>query len=428
MRKISRLIFLIICILLFIPNIHADQKAYILHCDGIINSIMSSYLTHNIKQVEKKNDGFIIITIDTPGGLLESTREIVLTIMNSSVPIIGYVHPEGARAASAGAFILLSCDKTAMAPTANVGAAHPVNLGKKMGKTMEQKILNDTVAFITGIARKRGKNIQIAKKMVTHSVSITSKEALKKNIADYNASSIDTLLKNLHNKKIKKESSLFKLKTKSIIKINRSMNIFEKLLFKISHPNIAYILLILGIYGIMAEFSSPGVGFPGVAGGICLILAFFSLNTLPINLAGLLLIVLALILFILELNTSSGGVLGIGSVISLILGSIMLIRSSASFLSISPMLIITFGLFSIIMTVLIVFFGVKIQFKKPKLGQKGIIGETGKAKTNIQPRGTVFIQGELWQAKAYNNQQIKKDDSIEVMDIKNLLLIVKKIK
>lgn len=423
--------YILFFLLLFLikPLLYADvtySKVYLLHCNGIINSIMASYLTYNIKKIEEANDGFIIILVDTPGGLMESMREISLAIINSPVPIIGYVYPEGARAASAGAFIILSCDKTAMSPTSNIGAAHPVNLGKKMDKTIEKKIVNDTVAFITGIAGKRGKNITLSKKMVTESLSLTSEEALKKNISDYKASDVNNLIKKLNYVKIKKAKRTITLRTKNLLKIHKEMSIFEKLLFKISHPNIAYILLILGIYGIIAEFSSPGVGFPGVFGGICLILAFFSLNTLPINLAGLLLIILAVILFILELNIQSGGILGIGSVVSFILGSIMLIRSSAAFLTISPMLIISFSLFTFLITILVLIFGIKIQFTRPKTGREGLIGDIGIAKSDIKPTGEVFIQGERWRAKSFNNQQIKKNDHIEVVDIKNLLLIVKK--
>ncbi len=426
MKKI--IIILLLSAILLTPAFSKTtySKAYILHCNGIINSVMASYLTYNINKIQNKNDGFIIILVDTPGGLLESMRDISLTIMNSSIPIIGYVYPEGARAASAGAFIILSCDKTAMAPTSNIGAAHPVNLGKKMDKTMESKVVNDTVAFITGIARKRNKNITIAKKMVTKSISITAKEAYSKNIADYTAPNLNSLLKKLNNLKIIKNKKTLILKTSKIETINKPMNILEKLLFKISHPNIAYILLILGIYGILAEFSSPGVGFPGVIGGISLILAFFSLNTLPISLAGLLLIILSIVLLILEINIQSSGILGIGSVVSFILGSIMLIRSSADFLSISPILITSFSLFTILIISLILIFGFKIQFTKPKTGKRGLIGTTGIAKSNIKPDGIVFVQGELWKAKSFQNHQIKKNDSIEIVDIKNLLLIVKK--
>lgn len=404
------------------------SKAYVLTCNGIINSIMASYLVDSIKSIEKKNDGIIIIEMDTPGGILESMRDISLAIMNSPVPIIGFVFPEGARAASAGAFIILSCDKAAMAPTSNIGAAHPVNLGQKMDKVMENKVVNDTVAFITGIAKKRNRNSDIAEKMVRQSISITAKRAQEVNVIDYLAVNPVELLKKLNNNKIKKDDNIIILKTKNLQIINKPMNLFEKFLHAITNPNIAYILLLLGIYGVLAEFSSPGVGFPGVVGGMALILALFSLNTLPINLAGVIFIILSVIFFILELNTSSGGILGVGAVVSFILGSIMLIRTSAEFLKISPYLIITGGLFGILLILFIIFVSVKIQQTKPKTGREGIIGVTGIARSDIKPRGEIFIQGELWQAKSLNNEQIERGDEIKVVDIKNLLLVVTRVK
>ncbi|MBU1077827.1 MAG: nodulation protein NfeD [Spirochaetes bacterium] len=426
----KRIILILSLIFILHPDLYAKKspsKAYILQCNGIINSVMASHITYHIKKTEEQNDGFIILLVDTPGGLLDSMRDISLSIMNSTVPVIGFVYPEGARAASAGAFIILSCDKAAMAPTSNIGSAHPVNLGQKMDKTMEAKVVNDTVAFITGIAKKRGKNQAIAKKMVTKSISLTSKEAYQNNIIDHIALDPDALIKKLDHVKIKKNDRTIILRTDNVIKEAIRMNVLEKFLFKISHPNIAYILLILGIYGIIAEFSSPGIGFPGVLGGISLVLAFFSLNTLPINIAGLILIILSVILLILELNIQSGGILGIGSVVSFILGSIMLIRSSAVFLKISPSLIISFSIFSAVITILILIFGIRIQFTRPKTGREGLIGSGGIAKTDIKPAGTVFVSGELWQARSFQNQQIKKGDTIEVVDIKHLLLIVKKV-
>ncbi len=425
MKKIIVFLFLIF----LVKQLSAEySKAYVLTCNGIINSIMASYLVDSIKSIEKKNDGIIIIEMDTPGGVLESTRDITITIMNSPIPIIGYVYPEGARAASAGAFIILSCDKAAMAPTSNIGAAHPVNLGQKMDKVMEEKVVNDTAAFITGIAKKRNRNPNIAEKMVRQSISITAKRAQEVNIIDYQAINILELLKKLNNNKIKKDDKIIILKTKNLQIINKPMNLFEKFLHAITNPNIAYILLLLGIYGVLAEFSSPGVGFPGVVGGMALILALFSLNTLPINLAGVIFIILSIVFFILELNTSSSGILGIGAVISFVLGSIMLIRTSAEFLKISPYLIITGGLFGVLLILFMVFVSVKIQRTKPKTGREGIIGALGIARSDIKPRGQIFVQGELWQAKSLNNEQIEKGDEIKVVDIKNLLLVVTRVK
>lgn len=434
MKKLFRIITLLFLILQF-SHIFAESgsaiyeisKVYVINIEGVINSIMASYVINNIEKVEREKGCLIILKIDTPGGILDSTRDIVLKIMNSEVPIIGYVGPEGARAASAGAFIMLACDILVMNESSHIGAAHPVNLGQKIDSTMEEKIVNDTVAFIESIAKRNNKNIEVAKLMVKKSISLPSDEALKKNIADFIVKNIDELLNKIEKIKIKKNNRIYKLTKEKKIKFIK-MNPVEKFLFSISHPNIAYILLILGIYGILAEFSTPGIGFPGVVGSICLILAFFALNTLPINLAGLLLIALSVALFILELSIQSGGILALGSVTSFTLGSFMLIRSSSQFLKISPYIIISAGIFTLLFFSFVLFYGLKIQFSKPKTGSEGIIGMIGYAKTDIKPEGEVFVKGERWQAISYKNQQINKEDKIEVVGIKNLKLIVKKIK
>jgi len=318
---------------------------------------------------------------------------------------------------------MLGCDKAGMSPYTHIGAAHPVSPGKKMDKTMEKKVLNDTVAFISSLAEKHNKNIDIAVAMVKKSISLTSDKALKNHFIDFIAVNIMEVLKKV--KRIEKDNIVYIIKPEVIVR--KRMNIFEKFLFKLSNPNLAYILLILGIYGIMAEFSSPGIGFPGVFGGISLLLSFLALNTLPINIVGLLLIFGGVILIILEFNIQSGGILGVGSVVSIVLGSVMLIKSSDNLLRISPLLIFSVALFTVLLFAGLLFLSVKAHKRKPAVGKEEIIGQKGIARTDIIPVGTVFIEGELWKARSYNNQQIKKNDSVEVVDIKNLLLIVKKI-
>jgi membrane-bound serine protease (ClpP class) len=315
-----------------------------------------------------------------------------------------------------------------MAPVSHIGAAHPVTLGQKIEPALEKKILNDTVSFITSIGEKKNRNTEILKLMVTKSLSLTATEAKQKNLADIIANNIEDLKNKLENYKIEKEGKKIVLKLKNAVVENIKMNLIEKFLFSISHPNIAYILLILGIYGILAEFSTPGIGFPGVVGSICLILAFFSLNTLPINIAGLLLIVLSLILFVLEIYIQSGGILAIGGVVSFVLGSFMLLRTSTQFFNISPFVIISASLLTIIFFGIILFYGMKIQFAKAKTGSEGIIGCIGYAKTDIKPEGEVFVKGERWQAVSFKNQQINKNEKVEVVDIKNLKLVVRKVK
>ncbi len=424
--ELKKIYIIILFLLFFVKISYSDtkliKKVYFIQLNGMINSVMESYLIKNIKKAEE-NRAMVVLKIDTPGGVLESTRKIILTIINSKIPVIGYVSPEGARAASAGAFIMLSCDKAFMSPLSHIGAAHPVTMGKKMDKTMETKVVNDTVAFIKNLAKAHHRNINIAIKMVKNSISLTAREAVKKRVVDDIVKNDVELLRKI--KKIKKNDDIYLIRIKESKYIK--MNIFELFLLRISNPNIAYILLILGIYGILAEFSSPGIGFAGIFGSISLILAFMSLNTLPINLAGVLLIIAGVIFFILEIHTQSGGILGIGAVVSIILGSIMLIKSSDTVLQISPFLIISVSIFTILFLGMLIYFSYNAQKRKPRTGREEIIGAKGVAKSNINPTGTIYIEGELWKARSFNNQEIKKGEEVEVVDIKNLLLVVKRV-
>ncbi len=392
------------------------RNVYVIHAKGIINPVMASYIVENIKKYDSK-ENLIILTLDTPGGLLESMREIVLTILNSKTIIAGYVYPPGARAASAGAFIILSTHYAFMAPSTHIGAAHPVSLGQKLDETTKEKIVNDTVAFMINIAERRKRNQKVCIQMVKKSISLSEREALKKDVIDGVANNLNEIVYSLSKKiAIEKSPSIHHVK----------MNFIERFLYTISHPQIAYILLILGIYGILAEFSTPGIGFPGVVGSISLILAFFGLNTLPVNTAGLLLIILSLILFILEVKIQSGGIIGIGGVISLILGSLILFKSSSPLFKVPISLIISVSIFSIIFLGIMFFLVVKVHKRRVTTGKEGIIGTEGVAISDIKPRGQVLVEGEIWQAMCEKGKNIKAGTPIVVKNIKNLLLIVEK--
>jgi len=353
-------------------------------------------------------------------------REIIQKIMNADVPVIGYVTPEGARAASAGAIIMLSCDINAMTPTSSIGAAHPVSMGAKIDSTMEKKVVNDMLSYVASIAQKTGRNEEIAQKMVSESISLHAREALEENIINYMAFSKNDLFKQIDSSEIIKNDKVFIMSTSHADIIPHRMNFIEKFLFYITNPNIAYILLMLGIYGLIAEFSSPGIGFAGVFGAISLLLAFFALSNLPVNIVGLLLIIVGFILLFLELKVQSSGILGIGGVVGIVLGSMMLIQSKAPFLRISISLIIGVAIFTILFFLLLVTLVLKVHKSKVTTGREGEIGERGLTKTILDPEGQVFVRGELWTAIS-TEDKIEKNEPIEVVKIDNLTLWVKRV-
>ncbi|RPJ05965.1 MAG: nodulation protein NfeD, partial [Deltaproteobacteria bacterium] len=305
--------------------------------DGIINPATAKFITNAIDQAAQQNAQCLIIQLDTPGGLMESMRLIVKKTLTSTVPVVVYVAPSGARAASAGVFITMAANIAVMAPSTHIGAAHPVSLGEgKENKTMTEKILNDTVSYIKTIAKTRGRNADWGEKAVVKSVSITEEEAVKLNVVDFISPDVRDLLARIDGKVIKLDGGLTRtLQTKGVQPRSIEMSWRYKILDIISNPTIAYILLMLGIYGIFFELSNPGAILPGVVGGIFLILAFYALQMLPVNFAGLALILFAIILFIAEIKVVSHGLLAVGGVISLLLGSLMLIESPAEYMKIS---------------------------------------------------------------------------------------------
>ncbi|OPX25212.1 MAG: hypothetical protein B1H05_04130 [Candidatus Cloacimonas sp. 4484_140] len=424
MKKIFIIIFI-----LFLPFIiHAQttiDEIYLLTIDGTIGPPIANYIIDRIEKAEAV-DAAVLLEINTPGGLDTSMREIIKKIMNSDIPIIGYVTPEGARAASAGAIIMLACDINAMTPTSSIGAAHPVSMGAKIDSTMEKKVVNDMLSYVASIAKKTDRNEEIAKQMVSESISLHAREALEENVINYVASSRKELFKQINSSEIIKKDRVFIMSTEHADVIPHRMNFIEKFLYHISNPNIAYILLMLGIYGILAEFSSPGIGFAGVFGAISLLLAFFALSSLPVNIVGLLLIAVGFILILLEIKVQSSGILGIGGVVGIVLGSMMLIQSKAPFLRISLSLIIGVAIFTILFFLLLATLVVKVHKSKVTTGREGEIGERGLTRTVLDPEGQVFIRGELWTAISTEGK-IDKNEPVEVVKIDNLTLWVKRV-
>lgn len=389
----------------------------------MIGPVAAEFITKSISVAERESQ-LLVIALDTPGGLDESMRIIVKRIMNAEVPVCVFVYPPGARAASAGVFITMSAHIAAMAPGTNIGAAHPVSIGQQADSTMIEKVTKDAIAYLKSIAKKKGRNEEWAEKAVKESESVTAKEALELKVIDLIANNLRELLEKIDGKKIQLEERKVKLETADAPVRVIKMGIREKLLSIISNPNVAYILLILGFYGLFFELSHPGSILPGVIGIISLILAFYAFQTLPVNYAGVLLILLAMILYIAEIKIQSHGLLGIGGTISLLLGSIMLFETNISFLRISWSTIGVVVVFTLLFFFFVIAKGIQALRRRPKTGIEGLLGEEGVATKDFENgQGTVMVHGEIW--RAISDEPIKGGMEIEVIEAKGLKLKVR---
>ncbi len=425
MRKLA---FLILWLFLSAVQINAQsKKVVVITLDGAINPAAADYIQYGIQQAVKINAECLVLELNTPGGLLESTRMIVSDILRSPVPVVVYVYPPGSRAASAGVFITLSAHIAAMAPGTNIGAAHPVTLQGKMDSTMTEKVTNDAAAFIRSISKQRNRNVQWAEEAVRKSVSITENEALKLNVINLIANNLDDLLNKINGEEIQTVSGTETLYTKNAQIVYLDMSFQQKLLSILSDPNIAYILMMLGFYGLLFELYNPGSIFPGVVGVISLVLAFYSMHTLPINYAGLALIIFGIILFILEVKIVSHGLLTIGGVICLILGSLMLIKTNSAFnvIHVSWQIIAAVAIITVLFFTFVIGIGIRAQTKKPTTGKEGLLNEIGEAISDLDPSGQVKIHGEIWRAVSEEGK-ISKGTKIIVKEVSNLLLKIKK--
>lgn len=431
MRRYKALIFLsIFSLFAFVPAIPSQEKApvFTIEVDAIINPATAKFIVDSIDEATQQGAQCLIIQLDTPGGMLESTRVIIKKMLSSTIPIIVYVAPGGARAASAGVFITMAANIAVMAPGTHIGAAHPVTMGGgegKENKTMTEKIVNDTVAFVKNIAKTRGRNVDWAEKAVVKSVSITEDEAVKLNVVDFISPDLQSLLAKLDGRVVKLDGVSRTLQTKGVQPKPIEMSWRDRLLDIIANPTIAYILLMLGIYGIFFELQSPGAILPGVVGGIFLILAFYALQMLPVNYAGLALILFAIVLFIAEIKVMSHGLLAAGGVISLFLGSMMLFQSPAEYMRVSLSVIIPAVMVSAAFFIFAVTRAIHARLKKPTTGMEGLVGEAGTAATSISPEGKVSVHGEFWNATS--DQNIEKGEKVQVIGVDHLKLKVKKI-
>lgn len=404
------------------------DRVDVITVNSVISPVTADFILGSIQRSERNRSQCLVIQLDTPGGLMDAMRDIVKGELGADVPVVVYVAPSGARSASAGVFITLAAHQAAMAPGTNIGAAHPVMIGGIPGQaadtsqTMMDKITNDAVAYIQSIAEKRGRNAAWAREAVLESVSITAREALEEGVIDTVVNSLTELIQYLDGKEAAIMTGTVTLKTREAAVNTIEMGLRHRILDKIANPNIAYLLLLVGIYGIIFELSNPGTIFPGVVGAIALILAFFAFQMLPINYAGLALMGLSVILFILEINVTSYGLLSVGGAVSLLLGSLMLFESAEPMLKLSWKVIIPAVTFTVLFFLFAIGFAIKAQRQVPHTGVPGMVGLKGVSRSGIDPRGQVLVHGEIWQATSAT--KIPPGTPVKVTAVKGMVLQV----
>jgi membrane-bound serine protease (ClpP class) len=398
----------------------------LLTIDGVISPVTVRLVESALDRARTEGARALVIQLDTPGGLERSMRTIAQRILNAEVPVVVYVAPTGARAASAGVFITLAGHVAAMAPATNIGAAHPVAVGGGGDKESLKKIENDAAAFIRTLAVERGRNAEWAEKAVRQSVSITERETLRLRVIDLVADSVPDLLEKIDGRTVKMTRGPVKLATRAAVVAPFEIGLRDRFLNVITDPNVAYILMMLGVLGLFFELSNPGVIVPGVIGGISLILAFYAFQSLPINFAGLLLILLGIVLLIAEIKVVSHGVLAIGGVIAMALGSLMLFEAPAVSFRISWWLLAaSVGLVAAGFLVTMAA-GARALRRPPMLGARGMIGTTGVARGALAPEGHVHVAGELWRAVAEGGP-IDDGRPVRVVGVEGLTLKVVKV-
>lgn len=420
------------------------KKVYVVQLnDFAINPIVAQYIENAIQRAQADHAQCLIIQLDTPGGLLSSTRSIVKSIMTASVPVVVYIHPSGSRAGSAGVFITYAAHIAVMAPSTNIGAAHPVAMGgarrfswpnrsdedddrDQASEPSEDKILNDTIAFIKTLADERQRNADWAEESVRASASITEKEALAKNVINFIARDIQELLEKINGQVVRIGGEEVLIESEGARVVVMEMDSRQKLLNVLGDPNIAYILMILGFYGLLYEITNPGIGVPGVLGTIFLVLSFYSMQTLPTNYAGVALIGLGVILFVAEAMVPGFGLLTLGGLVSMVLGSLILFDTAEPIMRVSWALIASFPITTAGITIFLVRAVTRAHRQKTLSGKEGLIGSQGIVNAAVSPEkeGKVFVHGELW--NAISEEKIKKNEMVIVTGVERLTLRVKK--
>lgn len=460
MRRFSVFLIIVAVLILAVSSFNSGSAARdnerpiysITLADEVISPVTAEYISNSIEKAEVDGARLLIIKLDTPGGLLTSTRKIVKKMLGSSVPLVVYVAPQGARAGSAGVFITLAANIAAMAPSTNIGAAHPVTMGEKRSladtieeiadkfskdkdkkKTvkkpekprdpMEDKIMNDTIAWVTTIAETRGRNVGWAIKSVTESASISEDVALKNGVINFIAQDEADLLKKIDGTVVNLPAGSLRLQTGGVKPIEIPMSLRQIILSILASPNIAYILLMLGFYGLIFEFTHPGIGFPGVAGVIAIITGFYGVHMLEANYAGIALIILAIILFIMEVKVVSYGLLTLGGLVSLVVGSLMLFDSPNDFMRVSLPVIASFAITTFAIVMFLATIVVRSHRRRIATGNEGMMGMSGEVYEWSGKRGKIYIHGELWNAAG--ERAYERGDKVEVVRVEGMKLIVR---
>jgi len=434
MKRVLRLMLLAVLLLLAVTAVQAQTPAvprvHVLTIKGTINPVLVDYVGRGIADAEKDGAQLVAIQMDTPGGLDTAMRDIIQKIVNAKVPVAVYVAPSGARAASAGVYITLSAHVAAMSPNTAIGAATPVQMGaegaQQTPEEMKRKIINDAVAYIRSLAESHGRNADWAERAVREGVSITEQEALKLKVIDMVSPDLNTFLTQLDGKQVKMlDGTTRTLQTRNATIINVGMRAIENFLYTIADPNIAFILMSIAALGITVEIFNPGLIFPGVVGAICGVLAFYALGQLPVNIAGILLIVLAIIFFVAEALTATFGILLTGGIISLIIGGLILFQGGSPVFRVDPWLI------ALVVVIFAGFFAfvigrvVRAHRKQATTGREELAGKTAVARTPLDPDGLVFFKGERWEAVS-EKDKIEAGEEVVIIKVDGLKLYVTK--
>ncbi len=396
------------------------DRVLVVRLEGAVSPISAEALTHAIDRAERERYRALVVEIDTPGGLVTSTRVMVRQMLAADVPILTWVTPGGGRAASAGVFVTLAGDVAAMSPGTNIGAATPVNLQGGMDSTLASKATSDAAAFARTIASQRGRNVEWAERAVREAVSVSEDEAVTLGVVDFVAGSLPELLAKADGRSWRRGESTRVLKVAGLPADRIEPGFRQRLLALLDDPNVAYILLMLGFYGVLFELQNPGAILPGVVGGICLILAFLSLSTLPINAAGIALILMGLVFFLAEVKVASHGILGAGGVIAVLLGSLILFRGG---MSLSWPVILTVTGVTAAFFLFVVGAGLRAQRSAVRTGARGLVGMRGRALHRLDPAGQVEVHGEIWSAEA--EAPVDAGADVIVTDVKQLTLRVR---
>jgi len=422
MKFLRNLALLLVCTA---SAAHAQTPVVVqIDLEDTIQPVSAGYVKDGLNHAKDVNARAVILRLNTPGGLVDSMREIVEAILSSPVPVITWVGPNGARAASAGFFILLAGDLAVMAPGTSTGAAHPVSLtGQKIDDVMEKKIVNDAAAYIRSYVSKRGRNAQLAELGVTESRSFTAEEALKENLIDAVISDVPGIIERFKGKQVRRLDD----RTATLDLRGATVDVFEmtvrqKILSRVMDPNLAFVLALLGLLGLYVEMTHPGLILPGVIGGISLVVALFAFNLLPVNWTGAILILLAIGLFVLEATVASHGILALGGIVAMVFGALMLVQGPIPQLRIQLATTVAVAVPLAIITVFLVRLVYLSHKKKSITGPEGMIGEVGVAKTDIQNEGKVLVHGEYWTASSA--RPIPAGSKVRVVKVQGLKLEV----